>query len=321
MARVDRLRIVGVETWRHVYGRVVGRRGEYPLAQDEAQRYLIALIERLSSVYFVEVAAFVVMGDHYHMVVHVPAPHPVSREELETRARRWYLGRSSAAAVGSWADEDWERFRERLFDLSECMRNLQGEFGRWFNDQFHRRGKLWGERYKSVLLGDLQTVFDCMLYVELNPVRAGIAERPEEWAGSSIHLRTTGEESWLMPLEDVLEGRSREEALLEYRQRMSYRGALPPEDGLAPIPEELLAEEVALGYVREGMFREPLGYFVDGVALGSREFILEQIAKMREEGRYKRGKNPIPQLGGIHWSLREQRGHGRHGRSARQREG
>lgn len=56
------------------------------------------------------------------------------------------------------------------------------------------------------------------------------------------------------------------------------------------------------------MYRNRLGYFVDGMAIGSEEFIRGQINRMRDEGRYKRRKNPIPQLDGVHLSLRERRG-------------
>ncbi len=46
---------------------------------------------------------------------------------------------------------------------------------------------------------------------------------------------------------------------------------------------------------------------MDGLAVGSEAFIREQLARMREEGIYRRRKHPIPQLGGVHLSLREQR--------------
>jgi len=148
-----------------------------------------------------------------------------------------------------------------------------------------------------------------MLYVELNPVRAGLVERPEEWQGSSIYLREIGRASWLAPLTDFLDQRTGTKALVEFRERLYYRGAVPTkETGQAAISQEVLDAEIARGFKSRGMFRKRLGYFVDGLAIGSEEFIRGQISKMQEEGRYLRRKNPIPQLGGIHLSLREQRG-------------
>ncbi len=78
-------------------------------------------------------------------------------------------------------------------------------------------------------------------------------------------------------------------------------------EGQAAISEEVLEREIARGFETRGVYLKRLGYFVDGVAIGTEEFIRGQLAQMREEGRYLRRKNPIPQLGGIHLSLREQR--------------
>ena len=86
-----------------------------------------------------------------------------------------------------------------------------------------------------------------------------------------------------------------------------YRGSVPTKEGQAAISAETLEREIARGFKVRGMFRKRLGYFVDGIAIGSEEFIRAEIRRMREEGRYKRRKNPIPQLGGVHLSLREQR--------------
>ena len=64
---------------------------------------------------------------------------------------------------------------------------------------------------------------------------------------------------------------------------------------------------MARGFATRGRYRKRLGYSVDGLALGTESFIREQLAQMRKDGQYLRRKNPIPQLGGIHLSLREQR--------------
>jgi len=70
-----------------------------------------------------------------------------------------------------------------------------------------------------------------------------------------------------------------------------------------------LDEEIARGFASRGVYLKRLGYFVDGLAIGTEQFIRDQLTVMRDEGRYLRRKHPIPQLGGIHLSLREQRSH------------
>ncbi|HHQ49025.1 MAG TPA: hypothetical protein ENK19_09120, partial [Acidobacteria bacterium] len=258
MARVARFKISGAEAWYHVHSHISGCRGEFPLSEKAVTRRLIGLIEHFTSIYFCEVAAFCVMGNHYHLVVRFDAPRPVRREELEDRARTMYPGKRYSVATAGWTDDHWEHYRRRLFDLSELMRNIQAAFARWYNRRRDRRGKLWADRFKSVVLADMQAVLDCMLYVDLNPVRAGVVKRPEEWTGSSIHLREIGKGGWLMPITEVLVAASGEAALGEYRQRLYYRGAVRSKGGQAAISQEVLEAEAARGFAQRGMFLERL---------------------------------------------------------------
>ncbi len=309
MPRTARLKFPGIQAWYHLHSRVAAHRGEYPLARPAAQRRLVETIEHYASIYFCRVAAFAVMGNHYHLVLRFEPPAPVNREELRRRAFLMYPGKKKREEIETWTEEEWEHYRRRLFDVSEFMRNVQASFARWYNRSYDRRGRFWADRFKSVYLGDPRAVLDCMIYVELNAVRAGLVERPEEWAGSSVYLREMGKGSWLMPLAEVLAHRSERGALREYRERMYYRGSVPTKEGQAAISAEVLERERARGFESRGMYLKRLGYFVDGLAIGTEDFLREQLAKMREEGRYLRRKNPISQLGGIHLSLREQRSH------------
>lgn len=309
MARVARLKFSGQDGWYHIHSRVAGCRGEYPLSSPAATRRLIEMIEHFSRVYFCEVAGFCVMGNHYHLIVRFDGERPVDREELLARARIMYPGRSGRMFVDAWDDEQWEHYRRRLFDVSEYMRNIQAAYARWYNRSHERRGRFWADRFKSVVLGDERAVQDCLLYVELNGVRAGLVERPEEWHGCSAYLREIGKDGWLMSLEGLLNQPSGKKALVEFRELLYYRGAVPSREGQAAISREVLEREIARGFASSGVYLRRLGYFVDGLAIGTGQFIRDQLAVMRDEGRYLRRKNPISQLGGVHLSLREQRSH------------
>jgi len=307
MPRVARFKVSGLEAWYHVYSKVVGRREEFPLSERLSTRRLINTIEHFSRIYFCEVAAFCVMGNHYHLVLKFEEPRPVPREELRARTRLMYPSMKSQEEIDGWSEEQWEHYRRRLFDLSEFMRNVQAAFGRWYNRTHERRGRFWADRFKSSVLGDLQAVLDCILYVELNPIRAGLVERPEEWEGSSVYLREIREDGWLAPLKTFLDTGTKKKALEEFRQLLYYRGSVPTKEGQAAISNEILEREIARGFRSRGMFRKRLGYFANGLAIGSEEFIRAQINRMRDEGKYLRRRNPIPQLDGVHLSLREQR--------------
>jgi len=309
MPRLARLKLPDRDTWYHLHSRIAGHRGEYVLDDELCRRRLIAIVEHYSSIYFCHVAAFCVMGNHYHLVLRFEAQRDVSRENLRARAQIMYPGNVGLERIESWSDDEWEHYHRRLFDVSEYMRNVQAAFARWYNRAHDRRGRFWADRFKSVILGDTQSVLDCVLYVELNPVRAGIVTRPEEWKGSSVYLRELGRDGWLLPIEELLGQADHDDAIVRLRALLYHRGAVPTKEGQARIPQVVIEQEAARGFKTPGAFRKRLGYFVDGLMVGTEEFIRHQLAVLREQGYYTRRKNPISQLGGIHRCLREQRSH------------
>jgi hypothetical protein len=88
---------------------------------------------------------------------------------------------------------------------------------------------------------------------------------------------------------------------------MYHRGSVPTKPGQTTISQDVIAQEAARGFATRGVYRKRLAYFVDGLAIGTDQFLRDQLARMRENGQYLRRKNPIPHLGGVHLSLREQR--------------
>ena len=307
MPRLRRLKFEEDDAWYHLYSRIAAHKGEYPLSEPAPMRRLLQIIEHFSAIYFCEVAAYCVMGNHYHLIVKFDRLRPVSRRDLRSKTRLMYPSRAAQAEVDLWSEENWEHYRRRLFDVSEFMRNVQASFARWYNFTYERRGRFWANRFKSVYLQNKQAVLDCMLYVELNPVRAGLVQRPEEWHGSALYLREIGKAEWLSPLTGFVDQPTEQAALSEYRERLYFRGAVPTKPGQRAISQEVLDREIARGFETTGLYRKRLGYFVDGLAVGTEIFIRDQLARFKEEGLYRRRRHPIPQLGGLHLSLREQR--------------
>jgi len=86
-----------------------------------------------------------------------------------------------------------------------------------------------------------------------------------------------------------------------------FRGSIPTKPGQKSISEEVLAQECARGFKVSGVYLRRLGYFADGIAIGTEDFIRDQLGKLRENGYYLRRKHPIRHLEGIHLSLWEQR--------------
>ncbi len=78
------------------------------------------------------------------------------------------------------------------------MKELKQTFTRFYNRRHDRRGYFWGDRFKSLIVEDGETLINCLAYIDLNPVRAGIVERPEEYRWSSLgyHVQTNNKDNF-----------------------------------------------------------------------------------------------------------------------------
>jgi hypothetical protein len=72
-----------------------------------------------------------------------------------------------------------------MHDLSEFMKTLLQRFTRWHNTRTNRRGNLWEETFKSVIVEDGLAAKTMAAYIDLNPVRAGMVSDPAEYRWSS----------------------------------------------------------------------------------------------------------------------------------------
>ena len=300
--RCPRLKIDKGSAWYHCYSRASGPLGDFPLDSPAAHRKLLEIIRYYVLGYSCEATGFSIMGNHYHLVVRFEAFRRLSQEELEERA--WYFY-PKPEQTAHWTQFHWERFNRRLFDISELMRNIQMVCAKWHNRRFGRRGSFWEGRFKSTLLIDWDAIQECLLYVKLNPVRAGLTERPEQWSRSSAHLRDLKEDHWLLSLEEIFPEVPLRQVDQHYRARLFYRGALPKEPGGKVIPEEVFREEERRAFCRQGLYLKRLRYFTDGLVVGSEEGVREWITGLRRQGRYLRRRHPI--LHGGLTCLREQR--------------
>ncbi|MCP4604576.1 MAG: hypothetical protein GY847_29320 [Proteobacteria bacterium] len=128
MPRLARLKVQGAGAFYHLCSRTAGLKGEYPLDSKLCRRTIIDYIQLFSRVYCCKVLGFCVLGNHYHLLVWMEEPRGLSRKELRRRARFLY----SDTVLDGWFNSNWERFEDRIFDVSELMRSLQSSIARWF---------------------------------------------------------------------------------------------------------------------------------------------------------------------------------------------
>ena len=72
-----------------------------------------------------------------------------------------------------------------LAGLSRYMQRMLGRYTRWFNRRHHRHGHLWQARYKAVVVQDGDYFLHCSRYIHLNPVKAHLCARPDDYRWSS----------------------------------------------------------------------------------------------------------------------------------------
>ncbi len=303
MARRPRLKIRGEDAFYHVRSKAACHEDEYPLDLPGAREKLESIIRFYLRAYFCSLAAFQILGNHYHAVLLFLSQRPVSRSELLRRARLLYPNKREQE-FECWDEQAWERLRLRLFDLSELMRNIQQAYARWHNKQFKRSGRFWGDRFQSTVLSGREAVLEGLLYVDLNAYRAGLCDLPWEWGFGSAGRRREGRDEWMMPLAEAAPGL--EGGFEQYRELLILRGGIASREGGRRLPEGLVQSQLSRG-LEPGIYARRQGCFSSGLLVGGKERVGQALREARRTGRYKRRAHPIehPQLG--LYALREQR--------------
>lgn len=180
----------------HIISRIAG--GDILLHHREKE-YFLRLLERFAAGFFVRIHSFCIMGNHFHVLATglEKDGEKASKEELEKRYRLIY-GKEAKPPVGAYdasgnlvpdADGGVERLRSRLGSVSRFVQELKQTFSRWYNKRHERKGYLWGDRFKGVIIFKGEAQLACSAYIDLNPVRAGIVGRPEDYRWSSLGMR------------------------------------------------------------------------------------------------------------------------------------
>ena len=156
---------------------------------------------RLASIFFIDVAAFAVMSNHYHVVLHVDRDRANEGDAKEI-VQRWHQMYKPKEVSQKFIDGEHlephernqfdvliETWRKRLYDISWFMKVLNEKTARQANKEDDCSGHFWESRYKSQALLDEKAVLSAMAYVDLNPIRAAMATTPETSDHTSIKLR------------------------------------------------------------------------------------------------------------------------------------
>ncbi|MEI7514839.1 MAG: transposase [Betaproteobacteria bacterium] len=137
-----------------------GNNRQLIFASDADRQFLLDLLAENAKAFDVAVHAYVLMDNHIHLL--------------------------ATPATGQ--------------GLAQMMQALGRSYVRYFNDRQKRTGTLWEGRFKSSLIQSERYLLACMVYIDLNPVRAGMVAQPGDYRWSSYaHHAGQRAEPWLTP--------------------------------------------------------------------------------------------------------------------------
>jgi REP element-mobilizing transposase RayT len=168
---------------------------------EHRRQWIVNRIKQVCSVFAVDLFAYAVMNNHYHIVVKINTARVAEWTDEEV-AQRWtqifsgpllmhqYLAGTELTELQlNTVAELFTTWRARLADLSWFMRCINEPIARMANSEDHCTGSFWEGRFKSQALLDDRALLTCMAYVDLNPIRAAMATTPEQSDYTSVQER------------------------------------------------------------------------------------------------------------------------------------
>ena len=305
MKRKHRLRIQlgeGVRAYYHLMSRTVNGEKWFGLREKEYLRQLIRQVAEFSGV---RVITYAVMDNHFHVLAEVPPEREVSDGEIVRRFAVLYpeptpwqpLTPEVLARLLSENEARGQELREelllRMHDISWLMRTIKQRFARWFNKPRERFGPVWSERFKSVLVeGDMKTLRTVSAYIDLNGVRAGMADDPKDYRFCGYAEAVAGHAAAREGLALLACG-----GLAGYRQSLFGIGATPKEGkaGIDPAAAARVIDGEDGKLSMPEALRSRCRYLTGSLAIGSLSFISEALRPL--ESRRKRPIRPKPMEG------------------------
>lgn len=288
---------------------------------DTEKEALTRLMLKMARFCGVELLTYCVMGNHFHVLARVPNKEVWIRQfegaggeqallahlgRFYSRsfmdALRFQLGEDRRLGNDGAAQGRLQAFRDRLCDVSVFMRELKLRFSKWYNQRHGRRGTLWMERFKSVLVEgskrqgssskqEVDALRTMALYIDLNPVRAGLVKDPAayRWCGYAAALagdrrlreglvEAVGQRSWVRA-EAAYRGWLLEicEAIDQEANHQQAKGDGVPKS----VRENVTARQMRVSE----LLRCRVRYFSDGGVIGSQGFVKEYRQRDEQDAR------------------------------------
>ncbi len=310
-----RLRVLGkgpLESYcYHVMSRTNGGDIRFDDVEKEALR---RVIWRMAEFCGVKVVTYCVMGNHFHLLAEVPhretwlqrfeGPEGEARlfEHLRVLYSKAYLGLLREdlkdlrdRGLAALAQERIDALKKRFCDLSLFVKEVKERFSRWYNKRHGRRGTLWMDRFKSVLVeGKGEALRTMAAYIDLNPLRACLVKDPKDyrWCGYAEALGGSrrAQRGLCKALGKPVDGWKTADAAEAYRRLLHVDGREVRDAQNEKVVRRGVNVEKARAVLAEGgklsvaeLLKLRVRYFTDGVILGSQAFVEEVFNAQRDQ--------------------------------------
>jgi REP element-mobilizing transposase RayT len=287
MPRIPRLLVSETSTVYHVISRTALLGLPFTASDKD---HLQSLILRFSRIYFTEILGFCLMDNHFHLLVRM---FPEDHGDEASLRERFKLAHGDKAVFSSAKVVE---YRRKWSSLSEFIKEIKQSFSRYYNKKNSRKGYFWGDRFKSVIVQDGHTLVNCLAYIDLNPVRANIVQRPEDYRWSSLgyHVQTGNSAGFLsLDLGMAEWGIEVEKRFQKYREFVYETGALDTGKG-ARLDPKMVRKERKKGYklTAADRLRYRTRYFTDSGVIGTKEFVARHAKKFHDHFACKQEKKP-----------------------------
>ncbi|MCX4024709.1 transposase [Endozoicomonas sp. SM1973] len=167
---------------------------------EHRRQWIVDRLAELVDIFAIDLCAYAVMSNHYHIVVRIDS-HRAEEWSNHEVVERWMKLYNGNFLVNRWLNgetgkaenfvvsEIIQTWRKRLADLSWFMRCLNEFIARKANKEDNCKGRFWESRFKSQALLTEEALLTFMAYVDLNPIRAKLADRPETSDFTSVQSR------------------------------------------------------------------------------------------------------------------------------------
>jgi len=317
MPRIARMVISGEPAVYHIMSR--SALGGYPF-DDEDKEFMVGLLQQLKRLYFVELIGYCLMSNHFHLLIRMLPGDGYSDSEIKKRFESFF------GDTREFSEEKIPLIRQKWSSISEYIKEFKQTFSRYYNKRHKRRGTLWGERFKSVIVENGETLVNCLAYIDLNPVRAKLVKIPEDYRWSSIgyHVQSGNKDNLLsldfgikefdpvecgsLPLGELHKaGRMKDkERMRRYRKYLYEAGAIiPPEKPEAKTIDKVVVEKERkrkFKLSRVDRFKYRTRYFTDSGIIGSKTFVSSNYQRFKKVFYSRKDKVPkaIDGLDGIY---------------------